>query len=560
MKSMVCPRCKWKMVTEDNEVYSCPYCDYQEIDFDVRNRRLELEAEKKKEEEARLARLLREKEERRAQRTDPSGNTLIVHYTTNNPNVCMVVRLADSRQRDVMTDGQTLKFRLAPGQHVIVLKIGKINHNKTFIVPKSKEYVEINASWTGRPSIIVDQPEVEDDVALQPAGANSGQAGAAPVQAGPNAGQPVSVQAAPPKPEKPWEDMSLIERMFRKGTIAQWIIAGVILLMALAEFAVSPLGAVLMILGAAVITPACTEFLGGMLGADKRIPIKIACFVAGGILALVGVIIAAANTPMPTTEIAEKTSEPESVSSEPESIEETAQETEMPVAPRIDMKEGDYYIETGHSFAYMSDEAHVYIAIPISNNVIKVESWDRTFTVEREVTFNKDLGTYKIDDPENGFCWVDNQHTAFYFNVTDKNNSRLRSGKNVVFSISANEGDECKGTAYDEKIACYSYINDDWDEYRAILLTESLMKIEVWCKPTGLSDWIYNYDLFYIDLENGKTDFEWGDDTHSAFTITMIDPENSFYWKETKFVSYTLKNSDYQFKTVSDYLGLDSEQ
>ncbi|MBR3039499.1 MAG: hypothetical protein IKI20_02415 [Lachnospiraceae bacterium] len=321
MKSMVCPRCKGKLVSEDNEVYSCPYCDYQEIDFDVRNRRLESEAEKRKEEEARLARILREKEEKRAQRTDPAGNTLIVHYTTNNPNVCMVVRLATSRQRDVMTDGQTLKFRLPPGQHVIVLKIGKINHNKTFIVPKSKEYVEINASWTGRPSIIVDQPEVEEDVSLQQTGMNLAQAGTAAGQAGVNAGQPVAVQAALTKPAKSWEEMSLTERLFRKGTIAQWIVAGVIILMALVEFAVSPIGAILMILGAAAITPACTEFLGGMLGADKRMPIKIACFVGGGILALVGMIIAAANTPatssratdMQTTSETQQTQNPNSI-------------------------------------------------------------------------------------------------------------------------------------------------------------------------------------------------------------------------------------------------------
>ena len=285
MKSMVCPRCKGKLVTEDGEVYDCPYCDYQEIDFEVRNRRLELEAEKQREEDARLAKLQREKDERRLQRTDPSGNTLIVHYTTNNPGVNMVVRLADSRQKDIMTNGQTLKFRLAPGQHVIVLKIGKINHNKTFIVPKSKEYVEINASWTGRPSIIVDQPEIEEELmAAQPAAAGNQQAPSA---------APVSAQApAAAKPEKSWEDMSLMERMFRKGTIPQWIIAGVLLLCALVYFKYSPIGAILVILGAAVISPALTEFLGEILSDKLRIPIKVACFVVGGIFALIGIILA----------------------------------------------------------------------------------------------------------------------------------------------------------------------------------------------------------------------------------------------------------------------------
>lgn len=294
MKSMVCPRCKGKLVTEDDEVYVCPYCDYQEVDFEVRNRRLQLEAERQKAEDERLAKLKREKDEKRAQRTDKSGNTLIVHYSTVNPNVSMVVRLANSRQKDIMTDGQTLKFRLPPGQYVIVLKIGKINHNRTFIVPKSKEYVEITASWTGRPGIVVDQPEVEEELQASLAAPNQGaaNAAAAPAAAAAQANKPNPVQAAITNPEKSWDDMSYVERMFRKKTIPQWIVAGVLILMGIVEFTVSPLGAFLMILGAAIISPASTEYASGMFGGGKRGPLKIACFVVGGILAFVGMMLA----------------------------------------------------------------------------------------------------------------------------------------------------------------------------------------------------------------------------------------------------------------------------
>ena len=307
MKSMVCPRCKGKLVTQDDEVYVCPYCDYQEVDFDVRNRRLELEAEKQKAENARLAKLQQERDEKRAQRTDKSGNTLIVHYSTVNPSVNMVVRLANSRQKDIMTDGQTLKFRLPPGQYVIVLKIGKINHNRTFIVPRSKEYVEITASWTGRPGIIVDQPEVEEELQASIGAQNQNapnMAGAAPAAAGAVPNAPKPVQPVEAKPEKDWEDMTYLERIFRKKVIPQWIVAGVLLLMGLTEFMVSPFGAILMLLGAAIISPAVTEYasgmLGGLLGGGKRVPIKIACFVLGGVLALVGMIMAASKTPRPT--------------------------------------------------------------------------------------------------------------------------------------------------------------------------------------------------------------------------------------------------------------------
>lgn len=579
MKSMVCPRCKGKLVTQDDEVYVCPYCDYQEVDFDVRNRRLELEAEKQKAENARLAKLQQERDEKRAQRTDKSGNTLIVHYSTVNPSVNMVVRLANSRQKDIMTDGQTLKFRLPPGQYVIVLKIGKINHNRTFIVPKSKEYVEITASWTGRPGIIVDQPEAEEELQASIGAQNQNapnMAGAAPAAAGAVPNAPKPVQPVEAKPEKDWEDMTYLERIFRKKVIPQWIVAGVLLLMGLTEFMVSPFGAILMLLGAAIISPAVTEYasgmLGGLLGGGKRVPIKIACFVLGGILALIGMIMAGKNgatanlynIPQATsekivTEVKTPTSE-EETSSELDidfsNLFEKKEKSNLPETPHITMEEGDYKIETGHTYAYMLDEWNVYIATPISDSVIKVEHWDKTLASTKEMSFNKEIGTYKITDSENGFYWVDKEHTAFGFIIKDKGKMSLINGKSVVFSINVSDVDECKGTDYDESIACYYYTNDDWHEYRAILLTDNLLKVEVWSRTNTEYDILYGYDLFFINLDEGLTDFEWGDDTHAAFTITMNDPENSYYWKGDKFTSFVLKNKDYEYATVSDYLGL----
>lgn len=214
---------------------------------------------------------------------------------------------------------------------------------------------------------------------------------------------------------------------------------------------------------------------------------------------------------------------------------------------------GNNSIELGSQYAYMSDEWNVYIAEPISDSVIKIEHWDKTMNSSKKVKFSEDIGSFKINDSETGFAWVDDEHTAFTFNLKDKNNSRVK-GQPVIFTINISDTDVCKGTDYDEKIACYSYQNDDWHNYRAIPLSEDLVKIECWYRGSSAGKFLFGYDMCVLNVNSNDTDFEWNADK-SAFTITIKDPANHSYWKDNTFVSFTLENSGYQYYSVLDFLG-----
>lgn len=218
-------------------------------------------------------------------------------------------------------------------------------------------------------------------------------------------------------------------------------------------------------------------------------------------------------------------------------------------------------IEPGTEYAYMSDAWNVYIAKAVSSNVIKVESWHKTNQSDKEMKFRSDLGSFKITDEENGFSWIDDEHTAFNLIIQDKNNSEIEKSTLVLFTINISDTDVDKGTDYDNNIACYEYVNDDWHTYRAIALTDNLIKIECWYRTSSgfFGSHRFGWDVGIIDINNTATDFEWGDDNHKAFTITMNDPANSIYWKDEKLTSFILENEDYKYNTVLSYLGKSSD-
>lgn len=224
--------------------------------------------------------------------------------------------------------------------------------------------------------------------------------------------------------------------------------------------------------------------------------------------------------------------------------------------PATEVPAANYTIKKGTQYAFMSDEANVYIANAISNSIITVECWDRNLLTEKTVKHSYDIGTFKINDPTVGFSWVDEEQTAFTFLLQDSRNSHTKKQQSVIFTINVNDSDEFKGTNYNEDIVCYIYRNDDWNIYRAIPLTDKLLKIENWGRPNSGKgyDFIYNYDLYIIDENNTDTDFEWTDEERTSFTITLEDPENKSYIKEPKFVAFTIENNGYIYNDVLSYL------
>ena len=213
----------------------------------------------------------------------------------------------------------------------------------------------------------------------------------------------------------------------------------------------------------------------------------------------------------------------------------------------------DITIEKGANYSYMSDEWNLYVATAISENIVEIENWEKTFSSSKTVDYEYDVGTYKINDSVNSFLWLDDEHTAFAFTLQDKNNSRVETPASVVFTININDDAKNKGTNYSSEIICYSFQNDDWHFYRAIPLTETMMKIECWYRGFALGDFLYGYDMGVIDLSDTDTDFEWTDDGHTAFTITMQDSANSDLKKPT-FVAFTIENEKYTFTNVKSYV------
>ena len=211
-------------------------------------------------------------------------------------------------------------------------------------------------------------------------------------------------------------------------------------------------------------------------------------------------------------------------------------------------------IAKGAEYAYMTDEWNVYIATAISDDIIKVANWDKTMSNSQSVEHDYDVGAFKINDSENGFEWVDDEHTAFVLTFKDKNNSKFRKGATATFTINISDSDKNKGSNYSEDIACFSYQNDEWHLYRAIPLTETLLKIETWNRGSSIGTFLFGYDLCLIDTTSDDTDFAWTDDEHTSFSITMRDEENKYEWKKETFVVFSLENEGYTNFDVKSYL------
>lgn len=227
----------------------------------------------------------------------------------------------------------------------------------------------------------------------------------------------------------------------------------------------------------------------------------------------------------------------------------------MSLSGTVALAADDQYIEKGTEYAYMTDEWNVYIATAISDNAVKIENWSKTMSNSKSVSHEYDVGTFKISDSENKFSWVDNEHTTFTITFKDKKNSKFKKGGTATFTINISDSNNNKGSNYSEDIACFTYENDDWHMYRAIPMTETLIKIECWSRGFALGKHLLGYDVFLIDTTSGETDFKWSDDEKTSFSITMKDRDNKYEWRKESCVFFILENEDYDHFDVKSFLG-----
>ena len=181
---------------------------------------------------------------------------------------------------------------------------------------------------------------------------------------------------------------------------------------------------------------------------------------------------------------------------------------------------------------YMPDKWNLYIATQLSDTTIKIENWYR-FDANDPHKFNHDVLAIKTDDGSTDFTWVDEAHTAFTVTISDERNFRLKEPTQLFFSIDVGDSPAYKH---------YSYTHDQWDMYVATVLSEDALKIENWYRFDASDDgdpFEHDHDVCVLAIGSEDSSFEWIDDSHTGFTVTIKDEANS-RWRKPSLASFSL--------------------
>ena len=191
----------------------------------------------------------------------------------------------------------------------------------------------------------------------------------------------------------------------------------------------------------------------------------------------------------------------------------------------------------GTVFLYQHDKWDLYKATQISETTIKIENWGRfDAAVDGDpFKYEYDVCVISTADTATEFKWLDEEHTAFSVKLTDEQNSYMEGTILAYFAVEITDS-----------ATTYSYQHDKWDLYKAVQLSDSTIKIENWGRfdaGEGGDPFKFEYDLCVISTAEATTDFKWLDDSHSAFSITLYDEENS-YWEEACVVTFVIATSE----------------
>lgn len=215
----------------------------------------------------------------------------------------------------------------------------------------------------------------------------------------------------------------------------------------------------------------------------------------------------------------------------------------------------DFVLEEGKEYGFMPDPegCNVYLASAFSTDTLKIERWSKSLTTTPKMTFEKDIGIYRINDENSSFKWIDVEKTSFVFNFTDPDVRATKNRQPGIFTININSNDENKCSNCYEEISCYSFTNDDWHKYRAIPLSENYIKIECWARTYSDGTLLYAYDYRLLNICSNDTDFKWNSNK-TGFALTCFDFSNKSYWKEEKLVLFELEKTGCKYNTVLEYL------
>ena len=200
-------------------------------------------------------------------------------------------------------------------------------------------------------------------------------------------------------------------------------------------------------------------------------------------------------------------------------------------------------VSKGTKYTYLHDKWNLYIATVLSDTAIKIEQWGRFTAGEDGDPFEYESDICILKTNYSSFKWIYDEHTDFYCKIHDPENSYWETETIVGFSIEDSDS-AVLGVNFSDVGANYIYLHDEWNLYRAVALSASTIKIEQWGRFTAGKDgdpFEYESDICIIDVNASTTDFEWLDDEHTCFMITMQDPEN-YYWEEPSTVSFAIDN------------------
>ena len=99
-----------------------------------------------------------------------------------------------------------------------------------------------------------------------------------------------------------------------------------------------------------------------------------------------------------------------------------------------DSLKGSNYNKKTCCYSFQNDKYHLYRAIPLSKDIIKIEVWYRSSSLEKFV-YAYDLCTIKTNDINNDFEWNDIEHSSFSITLCDMQNSSHWEGNQLVSFI-----------------------------------------------------------------------------------------------------------------------------
>jgi hypothetical protein len=103
-----------------------------------------------------------------------------------------------------------------------------------------------------------------------------------------------------------------------------------------------------------------------------------------------------------------------------------------------------------------------------------------------------------------------------------------------------------------ENPSAYIYQYDKWYSYKAMIVSDDLIKIECWSRTLANDETPYEFDhdLAIIKTDDLNNDFEWMDENKTSFSVTLKDINDTSIWEEDMKVHFKINELDEQYNVL----------